>query len=163
LNGQVDMNSNQKLKQLLSEKEMLFIEVEKITDDIFEAPVDIINVLLETRGNALEQVNKVDEKLNPLIEDDEHLRNVLNCSCDISGLSGESKELFDQSLRIKAVVNRIIKNQESIRQKIENERDSLLQSIENMNNSSKTVAESYKRSVETALTRGFDGSRNKTV
>lgn len=157
------MNNNQVLKQLLSEKELLFIEVEKITNEIFDAPVDIINALLETRGNALEQVNKVDEKLSPITENDEHLKSVLNCSCDISELSGESKELFEQVLRIKAVVNRIIKNQDSIRQKIDNERQSLLQRIEIMNNSSKTVAESYKRSVETALPRDFGGSRNKTV
>ena len=157
------MNNNQEIKQLLSEKEMLFIEVEKITDDIFEAPVDIINELLETRGIALEQVNKIDEKLNPLVEGDEHLKSVLNCSCDISALSGEMKELFEKALRNKAIVNRIIKNQDSIRQKIESERDSLLQKIEIMNCSSKTVAESYKRSVDTALPQGFGGTRNKTV
>ena len=157
------MNNIQELKQLLSEKEMLFIEVEKITDEVFEAPVDIINALLETRGVALEQVNRIDEILNPLVEGDEHLKSVLNCSCDISALSGERQELFEQALRIKAIVNRIIKNQDSIRQKIERERDSLLQKIETMNSSSKTVAESYKRSVDTALPHGFGGTRNKTV
>ena len=157
------MNNIQELKQLLSEKEMLFIEVEKITDEDFEAPVDIINALLETRGVALEQVNRIDEILNPLVEGDEHLKSVLNCSCDISALSGERQELFEQALRIKAIVNRIIKNQDSIRQKIERERDSLLQKIETMNSSSKTVAESYKRSVDTALPHGFGGTRNKTV
>ena len=157
------MNNNEKLKQLLSEKELLFIEVERITDEIFDASVDRINELLETRGAALEQTAIINEKLSALIIDDEHLKSVLNCSCDISGLSEEMKELFEQSLRIRAIVNRIIKNQDSIRQKIENERDSLLQKIETMNSSSKTVAKSYKRSVETALPHSFDGNKNKTV
>ncbi len=158
-----DMTNNQKLKQLLREKEILFNEVERITNDIFESPVDVINALLETRGSVLEQVNIVNQKISPLIEGDENLRSVLNCTCDISGLSGEMKELFEQSLRIRAVANRIIKNEDCVRQKIENERDSLLEKIETMNSSSKTVAESYKRSVETALPRGFGNSKNKTV
>ena len=158
-----DMKNNQELKQLLREKEMLFNEVERITNEIFEAPVDIINALLETRGSALEQVNIVNQKISPLIEGDENLRSVLNCSCEISGLSGELKELFEQALRIRAIANRIIKNEDCIRQRIENERDSLLAKIETMNRSSKTVAESYKRSVETALPRGFGSGKNKTV
>ncbi|PKM74471.1 MAG: hypothetical protein CVU91_00980 [Firmicutes bacterium HGW-Firmicutes-16] len=158
-----DMKNNQKLTQLLREKEVLFIDVERITNDIFEAPVDIINALLETRGNALERVNQVNDKISPLIEGDEHLKSILNCSCEISGLTGETKELFEQALRIRAVANRIIKNEDCVRQRIENERDLLLEKIETMNRSSKTVAESYKRSVETALPHGFGNSKNKTM
>ncbi len=157
------MNNNQELKTLLREKEELFSKVERITNDIFEAPVDQINSLLETRGKTLEQVILIEGKIKSVAAEDEYLKSVLDCTCDISGLSGELKDLFEESLRIKAIVNRIIKNEDSIRLRIENEMNSLLERIETMNRSSKTVAESYKRSVETGISQGFGANRKKTV
>ncbi|MFB0920110.1 MAG: hypothetical protein QMB62_04400 [Oscillospiraceae bacterium] len=157
------MENSNALKKLLCEREELFSEVEKITNDIFEAPADIINALLETRGSTLEKASIVNEKISAITEGDEYLKSVLNCSCDISGLSEESKELFEQALRIRAIINRILKNEDCVRLRIESERDSLLGKIENLNRSSKTVAESYKRSVETALPHGFGDGKSKNI
>lgn len=155
--------SNHDLNHLLQQKVTLFKQVEIITNDILEAPIEDINMLLETRGNVLEQVVQIDDYIKLQVEGDTQLKSILNGSCDMSALSGEQKELFEEALRIRAVVNRIIKNEDSIRLRIENERDSLLEKIETMNSSSKTVAESYKRSVETAIPQDFGSSRNKTV
>ena len=156
-----DMKNSHELKKLLQEKEDLFFQIERITYEISEAPIDQINELLDTRGNLLEQVIRSDNKIKSLV--DENLKSVLDCSCDISGLSEEQKELFEKALSIKAVVNRIVKNEDIIRLRIENERDSLLKRIETMNNSSKTVAESYKRSVKTGLSQGLGANKKKTV
>ncbi len=158
-----EMENNQQLMQLLCRKEELFSEVEKITNGIYEAPVDIINALLETRGNVLEQASEVSEKISALAEGNEYLKSVLNCACDVSDLSGEAKELFEQALRIRAIANRILKNEDCVRQRIESERDSLLGKIETLNRSSKTVAESYKRSVETALPHDFGDGKSKSI
>ena len=149
--------------QLLYRKEELFSEVEKITNEIYEAPVDIINALLETRGNALEQASEVNDKISALAEGDEYLKSVLNCTCNISDLSGEARELFEQALRVRAIANRVLKNEDCVRQRIESERDSLLGKIETLNRSSKTVAESYKRSVETALPHGLGEGKSKSI
>ena len=157
------MENNQQLMQLLYRKEELFSEVDKITDEIYEAPVDIINALLETRGNVLEQAGEVNSRISALAEGDEYLKSVLNCSCDVSGLSEEMKELFEQALRIRAIVNRILKNEDCVRRRIESERDSLLGKIENINHSSKTLAESYKRSVETAIPHSFGDGKSKSI
>ncbi len=69
----------------------------------------------------------------------------------MSSISNEQKELLEEALRIKAIANRVLKNEDSIRIRIENERDSMLKTIENLNHSSSTVAKSYMRSVETGI------------
>ena len=145
------MNNSQELKNLLLTKQELFLEVERITNEIFDAPVDLINSLLDTRGNAIEQIILIDDKIKSFTEGNEHLRSVLNCTCEMSDITGELKELLEEALRIKAIANRIIKNEDSVRQRIENERDSLLETIETLNHSSSAVAKSYMRSVETGI------------
>lgn len=145
------MNNSQELKNLLLKKQELFLEVERITNEIFSAPIDLINSLLESRGKTIEQVILIDDKIKPFTEGNEPLRSVLNCTCDMSNISGEQKELLEEALRIKAIANRVLKNEDSIRLRIENERDSLLKTIENLNHSSSTVAKSYMRSVETGI------------
>lgn len=150
-----EFNDSQILMQLLKDKEALMSEAEKLTFDISLASIDEIGPLLEKRGAVLESVIKKDSEIKVLIGGNEHMRAVINCSCDIPSLDDGEKELFEEAIRIKAIANRIIKNEETIRLKIENERDTLLKNIETLNHSSKVVAESYKRSVETGISRGF--------
>ena len=159
----IDTKLGAELRRLLKDKENCFALVEKITDDLCEAPVEQINALLKARGEALEKAVRIDEKLKTLIGDDAYLKSVLDCSCDISSLPDNLKPLFEASLQIRATANRIIRNQDVIRLKIENERDMLLKSIETMNRSSKSVAEHYKRSVETGLTQTLGSKKKKTV
>ena len=156
------MYNSQELKNLLLAKQELFLEVERITNEIFDVSLDSINPLLETRGKVIEQVIFIDDKIKVLIGGDEYLRSVLNCTCDMSDLSDELKELVEESLRAKAVANRIIKNEDSVRLRIENERDSMLDKIENLNQSSSTVAQSYKRSVETGIPQKIS-SKKKSI
>ena len=157
------MDNYFELKKLLYKKQELFIAAEIITNDINEAPIEQITNLLEKRGEVLEQVNLIDNQIKAIVADDEVLRGVLNCTCEMSTLQGELKELFEESLRAKAIVNRIIKNEDTIRLRIENERDSLLTKIETINSSSNSIAESYKRSVKTGFSQGFLNGRNKTI
>lgn len=157
------MDINLELKNLLQKKQELFLNVEAITNDINEFPIDRITELLEKRGEALEQVVLIDNQIQTLVGDNENLKSVLSCTCEISELQGESKELFEQVLRIKAIVNRIIKNEDMVRLKIENERDSLLNKIETINSSSNSIAESYKRSVNTGFSQGNTSNTKKTI
>lgn len=151
------------LKNLLQKKRKLFLEVEEITNEMNESHIDTITELLEKRGKALEQVIELEAQIKPIIDDDESLNSVLNCSCDMASLKGEIKELFEEALRVRAIVNRIIKNEDIVRLKIESERESLLNKIETLNNSSISVAESYKRSVKTGLPQNTFKSKNKII
>jgi len=157
------MNINIELKNLLRKKRDLFLEVEAVTQDINVGPIDQINELLEKRGEALEQVILTDNQIITIIDGNANLQSVLSCTCEISELQGESKELFEEVLSVKAIVNRIIKNEDTVRLRLESERDSLLNRIETINSSSNSVAESYKRSVETGVSQGKSGNMKKTI
>ncbi len=158
-----NMDINIELKNLLRKKRDLFLEVEAITQDINVGPIDRFNELLEKRGEALEQVILTDNQIKAITDGNEVLQSVLNCTCEISELQGELKELFEEVLSVKAIVNRIIKNEDIVRLRLESERDSLLNRIETINSSSNSVAESYKRSVETGFPQGKSGNMKKTI
>jgi len=158
-----NMDNNLELKKLLQTKQELFLAVEAITNDISEAPIDQIVLLLDVRGDTLEQVISIDNQIKAIVGTDEKIRSVLNCTCEMSALQGDLKELFEAALRVKSVVNRIIKNEDTVRLRIEHERDSLLDKIENINSSSNVVAESYKRSVKTGFSQGSAGNKKKTI
>lgn len=158
-----NMDINVELKTLLHKKRELFLNVETITNEINEFPIDRITELLEKRGEALEHVILIDNQIQMLIVGNEELQSVLSCTCEISELKDELKELFEEVLRIKAIVNRIIKNEDTIRLKIESERDSLLNKIETINSSSNSIAESYKRSVNTGFSQGNTSNTKKTI
>ena len=149
--------------QLLQEKGRLFHGVEALTDEIFAASIDRINPLLDERGQILEQIAGINEKLRCFAGADAQLKSVLNCSLEADALTDETRVLFEEALRIRAAINRILKSEDNVRQRIENERTALMERIETMNSSSKTIADSYKRSVETAIPGSFDGGRDKTV
>jgi hypothetical protein len=149
--------------QLLQEKGRLFHEVESLTGEIFAAPIDRINALLDTRGQVLEQIVEINERLRGFAGADAHLKSVLNCSLETDALTDETRTLFEEALRIRAAINRILKSEDNVRQRIENERSALLERIETMNSSSKTIADSYKRSVETAFPGNYDGGRDQSV
>ena len=157
------MDINVELKNLLHKKQELFLDVEAITNEINEFSIDRITELLEKRGEALEQVVLIDNQIKMIVGDNDKLQSVLSCTCEISELQGEPKELFEEVLRIKAIVNRIIKNEDIIRLKIESERDSLLNKIETINSSSNSIAESYKRSVNTGFSQGNIGNTKKSI
>ena len=151
------------LKRLLERKYKLFLEVERITDEMNESHIDKITELLEIRGETLEKVIELNNQIKSIIAQDESLRSVINCDCEMNSLKGELKELFEESLRVRAIVNRIIKNEDDIRFKIESERESLLNRIETMNASSTSVADSYRRSVKTGLPQEFSNNKDKTI
>ena len=158
-----NMDNIFELKKLLQKKQALFLDVEKITNEMSESPIDKIDELLEKRGEALEQVIELEAQIKAILAEDESLSSVVSCTCDMAALKGEMKDLFEESLRVRAIVNRIIKNEDIVRLRIESERDSLLHKIETLNSSSISVAESYKRSVNTGLPQNFFTSKNKII
>ncbi len=149
--------------QLLQEKGRLFYEVEAITGEIFAAPIDKINPLLDMRGQVLEQIVVINDSLRAFAEADAHLKSVLNCNLEVDTLTDETRTLFEEALRIKAAINRILISENIVRQRVENEKSALLDRIEILNSSSKTIVERYKRSVETAFSSDFDGGRNQSI
>lgn len=155
------MNNSNEILKLLNEKKILFLEVEQITNDIMSAPVSDIAATLERRGKLLDSVVLLDQKISAFVGNDAVVRSVLNNTCDASSLSKEYSTLFEASLKIKAIVNRIRNSENGIKERITTERDNTLAKIERLNQSSVSVAEKYKRSLETGFPqgRGFDSNK----
>ena len=146
------MENKTKLTELLNEKKRLFLEVENTTGQMVTAPFEQLAELLETRGGFLEQAKTVGEEISAIAAGDEVLKGVIRGDCDMTKLDGGLAEIYEAALAVRAVVNRIMKNEGTVILRLESEKEALRSKIEAINASSNSVAESYERSVATGLT-----------
>lgn len=157
------MNSLSEILSLLGEKKSTLLEVEQVSDEMKNAPAEELLALFTKRGELLESAQKINERINALAEGDEPLMAALKNSCEPAALSAELAEIFDESLRAKAVANRILHEEEGIKEHIQSERDELLVKIENLNSGGASVAGSYRRSVKTGVIQNQFNRRSKTI
>ena len=73
------------------------------------------------------------------------------------------KYIFEASMKVKAIANRVANGELIIKEHIEAERDGLREKIEEMNASSQSVAGSYMRSVKTGYPQSLLNKRPKII
>lgn len=151
------------LKELMRKKQALFLEIERITNDMNKMPVEQVNDFLKKRREALDQAVITEECVREITAGDEFLQSVVNCTCDVSGLSPEMKGLYEEAVRCRSILNRIKKNEDITRLRIENRKDLLLEKIRTVNKSVNSVAENYRRAVRTGIPQRVVYKKNKMV
>ena len=148
---------------LLAQKKQLFLELEAVTADMPLYQVEELAECMEERGRLLKKIEQIDEELRTRFASDEPLHSALNNQCDREGLSPALRELYDASLGVKAVVNRIIKNESAITDHLEYEKQRITQKMEELNQSGGVVADKYYRSVQTAINRPLGQGKNEMI
>lgn len=151
------------LLPLLARKKLLFLEVEEVTSDMCVLSIEDLVIHTDKRGRLLEEISKIDEEIKLLCDNDTALWDALNHICGRQDLPDELAELFDLSLSIKAVINRILKNEDNIRLHLISEKQRVVEKMENLNMSGTSVAERYHRSVQTGRNQPFGGGNNKII
>jgi len=150
--------------ELLGKQNEVLEEVEAITDKILCEHAEELTGLVEERGKLLEESLLLKEEIAKAAADNHDVLNVLRCSCDISNLSDEQTMVFDGLMRARATASRISRMDSEIYSRIEREKSSILEHLETLNRSGNSVAESYKRAVQTGFPENrFDGENNMTV
>lgn len=133
---------------LLNEKREIFLEVEKLTNLMLISPIEELSEILEERGEFLQKAVLIENEINNKVSSDECARSILSNSGDMSNLPCDLEKLYESSMRIKAVINRINNLEVEVQERFESERDLILEKIESMNSSSNSVAGNYKRTVQ---------------
>ena len=142
------MENFDRILDLLKEKLEIFLTIEKLTNMMFTSSVDELSDILADRGDLLQKAVLIESEINKEVYDKACIKGVLNNTKDISKLSDELLKIYDASMRVKAVLNRLNKLEKDVQLRLENERDMILERIESMNSSSNSVAGNYKRTVQ---------------
>lgn len=158
------MNNHSKIIELIGKQRIVFEEVEDITNKIIYEQIEEFPQLMEKREELLKKSLLIKEEINKVAAIEPGVLNVLSLNCDISRLSDENAMVFEALMRVRATANRINRMDSEVYSRIEREKSSILEYIETLNSSGNSVAENYKRAVQTAFSGNrFDGDKKITV
>lgn len=144
------MLNERALLGLLEEKRKIFVEIEKITEPMLYVQVEVLEECMKNRESLLAEVREIDQKIDYRIDGQEAMKQALKHNCERQQLSAGLAALYDASLQVKAVVNRIIQNESGIRLHLEAEKDRIRGELEKMSQSSSSVASQYYSTVQRA-------------
>ncbi|HJC72336.1 MAG TPA: hypothetical protein H9698_06040 [Candidatus Ruthenibacterium merdavium] len=146
-------NERAKLLQLLEEKKELFLEMEQVSEKMLLMDADELTQACSQRQKILDQVQEIDRVLKGMCQEDEEARLVMNHEVQPEAEDKALKALYEMSFAVKAVVNRIVREEEARRNHMEQQRDAIKYKIEELNQSGSSVARQY---LQTAKMNGQD-------
>lgn len=146
-------NERAKLLQLLEEKKELFLEMEQVSEKMLLMDADELTQACSQRQKILDQVQEIDRVLKGVCQEDEEARLVMNHEVQPEAEDKALKALYEMSFAVKAVVNRIVREEEARRNHMEQQRDAIKYKIEELNQSGSSVARQY---LQTAKMNGQD-------
>ncbi len=149
--------------QKLEQKRKLFAEMESITSAMTLYKVEELAQSMQKRSKIINAIDEIDLQLRAQAEQNELLRRALNNSCDRSPLDGDMARVYDASLAVKAIVNRIIQNEQSVKKHLDFEKSRVLEGIEKLTQSGLSVADRYHKSVQTGRNKVMGMERDKLI
>ncbi len=154
------MNNYEHVIILLNQKKEHFLELEQVTINMPLQNVDDMLLSMQNRKEILTLIDEVDTEIIKYSSIDKSLRTSLNHTCNKKDLNGDLSLIFDLSLSIKAIINRIESNNQVVLNHIELERDSIKSKLVSLNKSDKAAANKYYRST---LLRGKQKQRTNRM
>ncbi len=131
----------------LREKTKLLSEVEKITDSMAVVPQEELLACTEKRGKLVDEIKLLDDKLREFAGMDDGIRSVLNNFCEKDDLTEELSKVYVEVLSVNAVLNRINRNDDVIKNRIEYEKEKILNKIQTFNQGGEAATQRYYKSV----------------
>jgi malic enzyme len=134
--------SSQILERMQREKQML-LQAEQITEEMQTAPGEELAALTARRGRFIEEASRLHEEERRLCAGDPLLLAAWSNAADPEKLSPGSRQIYDASLAVKAVANRIRRNSEPARRHLEQEQKILKDKLDELNSSPAKAIEKY--------------------
>ena len=131
----------------LREKTEILSEIEKITDSMAVVPQEELLACTEKRGELVNKIKMIDDKLREFAGMDNDVRNVLNNVCEKDDLTPELSKIYIEVLAVNAVLNRINSNDDVIKNRIQYEKEKILNKIQTFNQSGEAATQRYYKSV----------------
>ncbi len=141
------MSNLQNAIDYLREKTSLLKEVEKITELMAVVPQEELLDYTEKRGKYIDEIKSVDDRLREIAGLDSDIRAVLNNNCEKDDLTPELSKLYVEVLAVNTVLNRINRNDDVIKNRIEYERTKILNKIQTFNQGGEAATQRYYKSV----------------
>lgn len=132
--------------QLLREKEQLLLELETLSEQMLGMHVDELADAVKKRQSLLLQVQERDNQLRLWCDDDAPMREAMNQTAVPQ--EETLRALYQASLSVKAVANRILQGEQAIERHMQAERTRLKKKIEKLNQGGASVAKMYRKSME---------------
>ena len=131
----------------LREKTALLSEIEKITVSMAVVPQEELLACTEKRGELVDKIKIIDDKLREFAGMDNDVRNVLNNACEKDDLTPELSKIYIEVLAVNAVLNRINSNDDVIKNRIQYEKEKILNKIQTFNQGGEAATQRYYKSV----------------
>ena len=131
----------------LREKTGILSEIEKITDSMAVVPQEELLSCTEKRGELVNKIKIIDDKLREFAGMDNDVRNVLNNACEKDDLTPELSKIYIEVLAVNAVLNRINSNDDVIKNRIQYEKEKILNKIQTFNQGGEAATQRYYKSV----------------
>lgn len=148
---------------LLEKKLQLFMEITQITDTMITLDADGLFDAVNQREQILAQIQAIDNNINNLSLENSLLLDSINNTCSKDSLSSILQDIYDISFKIKGLITKLVRNEESIRVYIENEKQEILDKIQNLNQSSNSVASKYSQGVQTSQQNIANSKKNRFI
>ena len=131
----------------LREKIALLSQIEKITDSMAVVPQEELLACTEKRGELVDKIKIIDDKLREFAGMDNDVRNVLNNACEKDDLTPELSKIYIEVLAVNAVLNRINSNDDVMKNRIQYEKEKILNKIQTFNQGGEAATQRYYKSV----------------
>lgn len=143
------MPESQEILPLLQEKKNLFLLFEQESEAMCFCPVDEIDIHMCERLKLQQKIQAVDDQLVPLYASVPQAAQAAAHAVERDSLPPDLAAVYDASLAVKGVVNRILLNEPTLNERVKLERDALLQKLEESRQSSSSVAQGYYKTMST--------------
>ncbi len=153
--------NNEQTLALLERKNEIFIELETLSNAIpVQTPEEMLTGA-KLRSELLKESAQIDEEISFHCQNNRALRDALNNACPRENLSPELTILFDKSLQIKSVANRLANNADMIKGHLEGEKEKLLSDIKKLNTGGSAAANRYYKTSQLNPSQNKRGSKLK--
>ena len=116
---------------------------------------DEIEGHMEQRLALQKKIQDLDQQLSALYESLPEAAQAVSNQEDFSDLPATLRPVYDRSLEIKGVINRILQNEPMLKERLELERADLLKKLEENKKSSGSVAQKYYNSIHTGINKPY--------
>ncbi len=128
---------------MLNEKQQLFLRLEETTSNTVVEKSEKFIDSMKKRADLFDSLRELDKKITAEAINDRKLRDALNNITNKKDVDDSLLEIFDLSLKIKAIANRLLKNESLLFEHLKAERNSILKEIEKLNKSGTAAANRY--------------------
>ena len=149
------MQQIETILQFLDEKKSLFLQFEQESEQMCFCLPDEIEGHMEQRLALQKKIQDLDQQLSALYESLPEAAQAVSNQEDFSDLPATLRPVYDRSLEIKGVINRILQNEPMLKERLELERADLLKKLEENKKSSGSVAQKYYNSIHTGINKPY--------